>query len=101
MVGWMRGCGCCGTSYLECAFANLARSDLRWEHLVSVVKSVPGSIGQGTSKKQALDFIRKPHDAYVNAKRDIEATASRSAARKLCRTASKNTNGTPKGPVLV
>jgi hypothetical protein len=69
-----------GTASFEQTFAALMTSPLRREHVVAIAIAVYGRISSGTSRKRALDYIRKPHDAYVSAKRGIEATGGRSAA---------------------
>jgi hypothetical protein len=69
-----------GTASFDHTFAELASSSLKREHVVAVAVSVYGDIKKKTSRKDALDFIRKPHDAYVSAKRGIDATGGRSAA---------------------
>ena len=68
------------TPDFETTLAELAASPLKREHVVAVAMSVYGGIKKGTSRKEALDFIRKPHDAYVSTKRGIDATGGRSAA---------------------
>jgi hypothetical protein len=69
-----------GTSSFDRTFEELAASPLKREHVVAVATSVYGRINRSTSRRAALDFIRKPHDAYVSAKRGIEASGGRSAA---------------------
>jgi len=69
-----------GSASFDHTFAELTASPLKREHIVAIAMAVYGRIGSGTSRKRALDFIRKPHDAYVSAKRGIEATGGRSAA---------------------
>ncbi len=69
-----------GTASFDQTFAELAASPLLREHVVAVALSVYGGIKMSTSRKAALGFIRKPHDAQMSAKRGIEATAGRSAA---------------------
>jgi len=69
-----------GTASFDRTFAELAASRLKREHVVAVAMSVYGGIKKSTSRKAALDYIRKPHDAYVSAKRGIDATGGRSAA---------------------
>jgi hypothetical protein len=69
-----------GTASFDRAFAELTASPLKRGHIVAIAMAVYGRIGSGTSRKRALDYIRKPHDAYVSAKRGIEATGGRSAA---------------------
>ena len=61
-------------------FAEFANSSLKREHVVAVAMSVYGGIKKAISRKGALDYIRKPHDAYMSAKRGIDATGGRSAA---------------------
>jgi hypothetical protein len=69
-----------GTVSFERTLAELAASPLRREHVVSIAKSVYGGIKNATSRKGALAYIRKPHDARLGARRGIEATGGRSAA---------------------
>lgn len=69
-----------GTPSFDRTFEELAASPLRREHVVAVAMAVYGRINRSTSRKAALDYIRKPHDAYVSAKRGIDATGGRSAA---------------------
>jgi hypothetical protein len=69
-----------GTASFDSTLAELAASPLKREHVVAVAMSVYGGIKKSTSRKGALDYIRKPHDAYVSAKRGIDATGGRSAA---------------------
>ncbi len=68
------------TPAFEQTLAELAASTLRREHVVEIARAVYGGIPKNTSRKAALKFIRKPHDAYMSAKRGIEATGGRSAA---------------------
>ncbi len=69
-----------GTDSFEQTLAELADSPLQREHVVAVAKSVYGGIRNSTSRKAALEFVRKPHDARMSARRGIEATGGRSAA---------------------
>lgn len=69
-----------GTAAFEHAFEELVASELKREDVVAIAMSVYGSIKKSSSRKAALDYIRKPHDAYVSAKRGIDATGGRSAA---------------------
>jgi hypothetical protein len=69
-----------GTAAFDDTFAELAASSLKREHVVAIAKSVYGGISRDTSRRDALDYIRKPHDAYMSAKRGIDATGGRSAA---------------------
>lgn len=69
-----------GTPSFDRTFDELATSPLKREHVVSVAASVYGRISKSTSRKAALEFIRRPHDAYVSAKRGIDASGGRSAA---------------------
>jgi hypothetical protein len=64
----------------EDTLAELGASKLKREHVVEIARAVYGGIPKSTSRKAALKFIRKPHDAYMSAKRGIEATGGRSAA---------------------
>jgi hypothetical protein len=68
------------TPVFESTLAELEASALRREHVVAIAKSVYGGIRSSTSRKAALAFIRKPHDAYMSAKSGIDATGGRSAA---------------------
>lgn len=68
------------TANFEATFAELAASPLKREHVVAIALSVYGGIKKSTSRKDALAFIRRPHDAYTSAKRGIDATGGRSAA---------------------
>jgi len=69
-----------GTDAFERTLAELKASSLRREHVVQVAHDVYGGIPKGTTRKAALAFIRKPHDARVNARRGIDALGGRSAA---------------------
>jgi len=69
-----------GTASFDRTFAELTASPLKREHVVAVALSVYGGIKKSTSRKGALGYIRKPHDAYMSAKRGIDATGGRSAA---------------------
>ena len=69
-----------GTDTFEEALAELASSSLKREHIVEIARAVYGGIPKNTSRKAALKFIRKPHDAYMSAKRGIDAMGGRSAA---------------------
>lgn len=69
-----------GTASFDRTFAELADSPLKREHIVAIAMSVYGGIKKSTSRKGALAYIRKPHDAYTSAKRGIDATGGRSAA---------------------
>jgi len=69
-----------GTGSFDNTFAELVASSLKREHVVAVAMSVYGGIKKSTSRKAALNYIRKPHDAYMSAKRGIDATGGRSAA---------------------
>jgi hypothetical protein len=69
-----------GTPAFERTFAELKNSQLKREHVVAVATSVYGSIKKSASRRAALEYARKPHDAYMNARRGIEATGGRSAA---------------------
>ena len=64
----------------ESVFAELEASALKREHVVSIALSIYGGIKKTTSRKEALGYIRKPHDAYMSSKRGIDATGGRSAA---------------------
>jgi hypothetical protein len=68
------------TPAFEQTFDELEASRLKREHVVEIARAVYGGIPKNTSRKAALRFIRKPHDAYMSAKRGIEATGGRSAA---------------------
>jgi len=69
-----------GTDQFEKVLSELANSELTKEDLVEVASAVYGRIPKRTSRKAALNYIRKPHDAYMSAKRGIDATGGRSAA---------------------
>jgi hypothetical protein len=69
-----------GSDRFERVFSELANSRLTKEHVVEVARAVYGGIPKKTSRKAALGFIRKPHDAFIRAKRGIDATRGRSAA---------------------
>ena len=69
-----------GTEAFDGRFTNLARSALKREQVVQIATQVYGTIPRSTSRKAALAFIRKPHDAYMSAKRGIDAMGGRSAA---------------------
>lgn len=68
------------TPAFEQTFAELVGSKLKREHIVEIARAVYGGIPKNTSRKAALKFIRKPHDAYMSAKRGIDAMGGRSAA---------------------
>jgi hypothetical protein len=69
-----------GSDRFDQTLSELANSGLRKEDLVEIARAVYGGIPKRTSRKAALAFIRKPHDAYMSARRGIEATGGRSAA---------------------
>jgi hypothetical protein len=69
-----------GTFAFEDTLAELQNSDIKKEHIVQIAKAVYGQIKSDSSRAVALRFIRKPHDAYMSAKRGIDATGGRSAA---------------------
>jgi hypothetical protein len=69
-----------GTAGFERTFSELVSSPLKKEDIVTIALSVYGGIKKSTSKKGALAYIRKPHDAHVSAKKGIDATGGRSAA---------------------
>lgn len=69
-----------GTDNFDQILADLANSGLKTEQLVEIARSVYGGIPKKTSRKAALAYIRKPHDAFMSAKRGIEASGGRSAA---------------------
>ncbi len=69
-----------GTAAFDRTLADLASSPLKREHVLAVAMSVYGGVRKSTSRKAAIDYIRKPHDAYMSAKRGIDATGGRSAA---------------------
>ena len=68
------------TPAFEQTIAELAGSRLKREQVVEIARAVYGGIPKNTSRKAALKFIRKPHDAYMSAKRGIDAMGGRSAA---------------------
>jgi hypothetical protein len=65
---------------MERTLGELRDSKLKREVVVQIALAVYGGIPKKTSRKDALDSIRKPHDARVNARRGIEAQGGRSAA---------------------
>jgi hypothetical protein len=69
-----------GTPTFENTFAELAASPLNREQVLTIAMSVYGGIKRSTSRRGALEYIRKSHDAHMSAKRGIEATGGRSAA---------------------
>lgn len=69
-----------GTDNFAETLAALAASKLKREHVVEIARSVYGGIPKSTSRKAALGYIRKPHDAFMSAKRGIDAMKGRSAA---------------------
>lgn len=69
-----------GSEAFEHTLVELDSSGLKREYVVEIARAVYGAIPKNTSRKAALKFIRKPHDAYMSAKRGIEATGGRSAA---------------------
>jgi hypothetical protein len=69
-----------GSERFEKVLSELANSRLTKQDIIEVATAVYGRIPKKTSRKAALNFIRKPHDAYMSAKRGIDATGGRSAA---------------------
>ena len=69
-----------GTAAFDRTFAELQASQLKREEVVAIAMSVYGGLKKNTSRKGALAYIRKPHDAHMSAKRGIQATGGRSAA---------------------
>jgi hypothetical protein len=69
-----------GTEAFEQTLSELGNSRLSREQVVRVALAVYGGIPKSTSRKAALKFIRKPHDARVSARRGIDAMGGRSAA---------------------
>jgi hypothetical protein len=69
-----------GSSAFEETLAELASSTLKRESVVEIARAVYGGIPKSTSRKAALQLIRRPHDAYVSTKRGIDAMGGRSAA---------------------
>jgi hypothetical protein len=69
-----------GSNRFDQVFSELASSDLRKEHVIEVARGVYGGVPSKLSRKAALAYVRKPHDAYMSAKRGIDATGGRSAA---------------------
>jgi hypothetical protein len=69
-----------GSDRFDQVLSELANSGLKKEHLIEVARGVYGSIPKSTSRKAALGYIRRPHDAFMSAKRGIDATGGRSAA---------------------
>lgn len=69
-----------GSDAFEKTFEELSSSDLKREAVVEIAIGVYGGVPKRTSRKAALNFIRKPHDARMSAKRGINAMGGRSAA---------------------
>lgn len=69
-----------GNDAFEQTFEELSSSDLKREAVVEIAIGVYGGLPKKTSRKAALNFIRKPHDARMSAKRGISAMGGRSAA---------------------
>jgi hypothetical protein len=69
-----------GGDAFESTFEELSSSDLKREAVVEIAVGVYGGVPKKTSRKAALSFIRKPHDARMSAKRGISAMGGRSAA---------------------
>jgi hypothetical protein len=69
-----------GSDKFDQVLSELANSKLKREHIVEVARAVYGGLPKKVSRRAALTYIRKPHDAYMSAKRGIEATGGRSAA---------------------
>jgi hypothetical protein len=69
-----------GSAEFERILSELQSSKLKKEHVVEIARMVYGGLPKGLSRKAALAYIRKPHDAYMSAKRGIDATGGRSAA---------------------
>lgn len=68
------------TPNFESTYAMLVASGLKAEHMVEIARELYGPLKKGTSRKVALEYIRKSHDAFMSAKRGIDATGGRSAA---------------------
>ena len=60
--------------------SELEKSDVSRESVVKIACEVYASIAKSTSRKAAIAYIRKPHDALVSARRGIKAMGGRSAA---------------------
>lgn len=69
-----------GSDAFEKTYEELSSSDLKREAVVEIAIGVYGGIPKKTSRKAALGFVRKPHDARMSAKRGINAMGGRSAA---------------------
>ena len=69
------------TASFERTFAELADSPLRPADVVEIANAVYGKIKKNSSREAALAYIRRPHDACMNAKRGIDATGGRSAGQ--------------------
>jgi hypothetical protein len=69
-----------GTEAFEQALSELVASKLKRDDVVEVARKVYGNIPKNTSRKAAIRYIRKPHDARLSAKRGIDAMGGRSAA---------------------
>lgn len=69
-----------GSDAFEDTLSKLAASRLKREHVVEIARAVYGGIPKNTSRKAAISYIRKPHDARTSAKRGIDAMGGRSAA---------------------
>ncbi len=67
------------TSAFEQTISELLNSKLKKEHVVEIAQIVVGGT-KSKSRPKALEAIRKPHDAYLNTKRGIDASGGRSAA---------------------
>lgn len=68
------------TPRFEATFAELAQSNATVQHLQDIALRLSGAKKKPTTKKAALASIRRPHDAYMNAKHGIDASGGRSAA---------------------
>lgn len=69
-----------GSDAFEHTLRELSVSNLKREQVVQIAQNVYGGIQKNTSRRAALAYIRKPHDARTNARRGIEASGGRSAA---------------------
>lgn len=69
-----------GTEAFEHTLQEIDASPLKREQVVEIACGVYGGIPKRTSRKAAIEFIRKPHDARVSARRGVDALGGRSAA---------------------
>lgn len=69
-----------GSDAFDHTLGELSASNLKREQVVQIAQKVYGGIQKNTSRRAALAYIRKPHDARTNARRGIDASGGRSAA---------------------